>query len=85
VTDEQIAEKVLDDVFKRAATGRANEVVPLALFSTLTAYVALQVLPDDVRMATNRHIAKIRQILDDKIQERNKSRSSIVLPDPNKN
>lgn len=84
MTDEQIAERVLDDVFKRAATGRTQDVVPLAIFSTLTAYVALQVLPDDVRMATNRHIAKIRQILDDKIVERNKSHS-IILPDPNKN
>lgn len=82
MTDEQIAQKVLDDVFKRASGDRPSDVVPVALFASVTAWVAKQVLPDDVEQAVNRRADKIKRICADKIAERQKTRAtpSILAP-----
>lgn len=80
MTDEQIAEKVLEDVFKRAASDRPSDVVPVAVFASVTAYVAKQTLPDDMAQAVNRRVEAIKRICNDKIAERQKRRSTLVHP-----
>lgn len=70
MTNEQIAEKVLNDVFRVAGSGRPADIIPMAVFSSAMSYVALQVLPDDMRAEVNRQIQIIRKIMDDKMAER---------------
>lgn len=78
MTDEQIAEKVLEDVFKRAASEKPADVVPMAIFASCTAYASMQVLPDLVQQSSTRRILNIRRIMDEKIAARHKARTSIL-------
>lgn len=80
MTNEQIAEKVLQDVFNRAASGRPADVIPLAVFAAVTAHVALQVLPDNLRMEINRQVMEINRMCDDKVIERNKAHNLVTGP-----
>lgn len=82
MSDEQIAERVLEDVFKRAAGDRPSDVVPVAVFAGVTAYVARQVLPDDVAQAVNRRVDAIKRICNDKIAERQKTRATPSIFQP---
>lgn len=82
MSDEQIAEKVLEDVFKRASGDRPSDVVPMALFASVTAWVAKQVLPDDVEQALNRRADNIKRICADKIAERQKTRATPSIFQP---
>ncbi len=78
MTNEQIAERVLNDVFSRAGSGRPADVIPMAVFAAATAYVSLRVLPDDVRTEINRQILLIQKIMDEKIEKRASSHSLIT-------